>query len=110
MSRLYHIVAINERTGRRERQTSYPMDHQHCMTMKSKMTPHRDVRIQLEELKRQPRLRGRTRDLASKYIAEEVSTHKYPRAQAIAIGISRAKRQATVTKTTNRLRHLLSKY
>ena len=111
MPRLYHIVAINERTGRYQRQTSYPMDHQHCMTMKSKMSrPHEDIRIQLVEAKKKPKLEGHTRELASKYIAEEMHTHKYPRAQAIAIGISRAKRATRDTKTTTRLRHLLSKY
>jgi hypothetical protein len=48
--------------------------------------------------KKQPKLRGKARELASKYIAEEMKTGKYPRAQAIAIGISRAK--ARVKKTT----------
>lgn len=37
------------------------------------------------------KLRGKTKKLASKYIAEEMSTHKYGRKQAIAIGISRAR-------------------
>jgi hypothetical protein len=40
------------------------------------------------------KLRGQTRELASKFIAEEIRTGKYPREQAIAIGISRARRQA----------------
>lgn len=64
---------------------------------------------------KQSPLRGTVRQLASKFIAEEMHTRKYPRKQAIAIGISRAKRategSATRnTKTTIRLRHLLSKY
>jgi hypothetical protein len=41
--------------------------------------------------KKYPKLTGRTRVLADKYIAEEVATHKYPVAQARAIGISRAR-------------------
>lgn len=41
--------------------------------------------------KKYPKLTGRARVLADKYIAEEVATHKYPLAQARAIGISRAR-------------------
>lgn len=41
--------------------------------------------------KKYPRLTGRTRVLTDKYIAEEVATHRYPPAQAKAIGISRAR-------------------
>jgi hypothetical protein len=41
--------------------------------------------------KKYPKLRGTAKKLAGKYIAEEMSTHKYGRKQAIAIGISRAK-------------------
>ena len=41
--------------------------------------------------KKYPKLTGRTRVLADKYIAEEVATRKYPLAQAKAIGISRAR-------------------
>lgn len=49
--RLYHIVAINERTGRKYYLTGYPMDHHSCCVMKSKQSkPHKDVRIQLEEV------------------------------------------------------------
>jgi hypothetical protein len=48
--------------------------------------------------KKQPKLRGKTRALASKYIAEEIETKKYPRAQAIAIGISRARAQGSATQ------------
>lgn len=43
--------------------------------------------------KKYPKLTGRTRVLADKYIAEEVATHKYPLAQARAIGISRARKK-----------------
>jgi hypothetical protein len=48
--RLYHLVAINEKTGKIVVLTSYP-SHRHCMTMKSKFTPHRNVRIQVVEKK-----------------------------------------------------------
>jgi hypothetical protein len=49
--RLYHLVAINEKTGKIVVLTSYPDSHRHCMTMKSKFTPHRNVRIQVVEKK-----------------------------------------------------------
>jgi len=42
---------------------------------------------------RQRKLTKREQKLASKYIAEEVSTRKYKKKQAVAIGISRAKRK-----------------
>jgi hypothetical protein len=44
----YHLVAINERTKRRELLTSTPCTHDEGCTMLRKFTPHRDVRIQLE--------------------------------------------------------------
>jgi hypothetical protein len=44
----YHLVAINERTKRREVLTSTPCTHDEGCTMLRKFTPHRDVRIQLE--------------------------------------------------------------
>jgi len=50
MERLYHIVAINEKTGIKQYLTGYPMTHKECMVMKSKQsTPAKHVRIQLEE-------------------------------------------------------------
>lgn len=58
-----------------------------------------------------PKLRGKTRELASKFIAEEVKTHQYSRKQAVAIGISRARRAVSKTsRTLTRLEHLLTKY
>ena len=51
-----------------------------------------------------PKLRGRLASLASEKIAEEVGSRRYPtRAQAVAVGISRAraelkKKRARVTK------------
>ena len=44
-------------------------------------------------------LTKRERELASKYIAQEVRTGKYSRAQAAAIGISKAKRKAKKKST-----------
>jgi hypothetical protein len=56
------------------------------------------------------KLRGRTRDRASKYIAEEMRTRKYPRKQAIAIGISRARSEAKKTRTMTTLAKLIREY
>lgn len=47
-----------------------------------------------------PKLTSQMQTLASKYIAEEIETGQYPRKQAIAIGISRAK--TDVKKSRNR--------
>lgn len=49
-----------------------------------------------------PKLAGARRELASKFIAEEMGTGKYPRKQAVAIGISRA-RKGKSTKLVHRL-------
>ena len=50
------------------------------------------------------KLTSKERKLASRYIAEEIETEKYPRKQAIAIGISRAR---AATKKTSR-RHAIA--
>lgn len=47
-----------------------------------------------------PKLTNQVQRLASKYIAEEIETGQYPREQAIAIGISRAK--AKIKKSRGR--------
>ena len=52
--RLYNLVAINEKTGKTELLTSYPDTHEHCVTIKSKITPHKDVRVQLIEVSNMP--------------------------------------------------------
>lgn len=52
--------------------------------------------------KKPAKLKGKAQTLASKYIAEEIETGKYPRQQAIAIGLSRAR--AATKKTTARKR------
>ena len=46
------------------------------------------------------KLTSKEKKLASRYIAEEIETEKYPRKQAIAIGISRAR--AATKKTSHR--------
>jgi hypothetical protein len=58
---------------------------------------HLEDAFRHQQTKKQTNLRGKTRALASKYIAEEMETKKYPRAQAIAIGISRAKSKTKKT-------------
>jgi len=52
--------------------------------------------------KEYPKLQGRAKKLASKYIAEEMNTRKYGRKQAIAIGLSRARTKAAKAKKTSR--------
>jgi hypothetical protein len=54
-TRLYHVVAINERTGRKEYLTATPCTHQEGVTIMSKITRRPKglglrVRIQLEEV------------------------------------------------------------
>ena len=46
---LYHLVAINERTGRKTYLTDEPVTHAQACTWKSKFTYHPARRIQLEE-------------------------------------------------------------
>lgn len=46
--RLYHVVAINARTGRKVYLTSAPDTHSACRTILRKQTSHKDVRKQLE--------------------------------------------------------------
>ena len=48
--RLYNIVAINERTGKQALLTGYPMNHQECCIMLSKMNDHKDTRKILLEV------------------------------------------------------------
>lgn len=45
--RLYHLVAVNERTGKQTQVTSYPMSHRECCTCKSKFSHHPARRIML---------------------------------------------------------------
>lgn len=52
--RLYHVVAINERTGATEILTGYPVPHDKACRILSRQTPHNYVRKQLEELTGEP--------------------------------------------------------
>lgn len=47
----FHIVAINEKTNRKEYLTNYPMLQDACLVMVGKSRPAKDVRIQLEPSK-----------------------------------------------------------
>lgn len=60
--------------------------------------------------KKRPKLRGKVETLASKFIAEEMRTHKYPKQQAIAIGISRARTKVKESTMVSRLKGMLAKY
>jgi hypothetical protein len=57
-----------------------------------------------------PKLRGKTRELASEYIAEEVRTRKYPRVQAIAVGLSRARTASKSTSRKNKIAAIMERY
>jgi hypothetical protein len=48
--RMYHVVAINEKSGKKVVVTGYPMTHQECCILLSKLTPHPARRLQLEEV------------------------------------------------------------
>lgn len=60
--------------------------------------------------RKRTKLTGKTRELASKFIAEEIETRKYPRKQAIAIGLSRARQLSKNSPTTTHLKNVLKKY
>jgi hypothetical protein len=61
-------------------------------------------------VKKPKKLRGRTRELASKYVAEEVRTGKFPRRQAIAVGISRAREEARRRRRAGQVRDIMARY
>ena len=50
MTRTYHVVCINERTGRRVTCSREPMTHREAVTFKSKFNPHKDARFLLVEV------------------------------------------------------------
>lgn len=56
------------------------------------------------------KLTKKARKLASAYIAEEINTRKYPRSQAIAIGLSRARTESHRQATLSKITRLLKKY
>jgi hypothetical protein len=47
MTRLYHVEAVNDRTGNRVRLTAVPCSHGEACILKSKFNPHQHVRIVL---------------------------------------------------------------
>ena len=47
--RMYHVIVINERTGRREYMTSEPVTHAEGVVILGKLRPHKDTRAMLEE-------------------------------------------------------------
>ena len=58
-----------------------------------------------------PKLSPKEKGLASKYIAEEMDTGQYPRKQAIAIGINRARASAKKDKATkSKISLIVAKY
>lgn len=48
--RLYHLVAVSEKTGEVTVLTGYPMPHHECCVMKSKISEHKSRRIELREV------------------------------------------------------------
>lgn len=60
--------------------------------------------------KNRKKLRGKARLLASKFIAEEMHSKKYPHSQAIAIGISRASSQVKKDARKKQLQAILDKH
>jgi hypothetical protein len=57
-----------------------------------------------------PKLRGRARELVSKFIAEEVRTEKYPREQAVAVGISRAREETRKSRRAKAIGDIMRRY
>lgn len=47
--RLYHLFAVNDRTGNREQLTRFAMTHRECCVNKSKFSAHPARRIVLAE-------------------------------------------------------------
>jgi hypothetical protein len=56
------------------------------------------------------KLRGKTRELASRFIAEEIRTRKYPREQAIAVGISRARSAVKKKRRCSKIAAIMERY
>jgi len=63
-----------------------------------------------KEKTKKKKLTGRERDLASRYIAEEIETGKYPRKQALAIGISRARAASKKTTRSHSIASIMERY
>ncbi len=64
----------------------------------------------MKNKKRYPKLAPGEKKLASRYIAEEVETGQYPRKQAIAIGISRARTSAKKHRPMSKIARIMAKY
>ena len=60
--------------------------------------------------KKKRKLTVKEKRLASQYIPEEIETGKYPRKQAIAIGISRARAAAKKTGHRHSIASIMAKY
>jgi hypothetical protein len=56
------------------------------------------------------KLTTKEKRLASRYIAEEIETGKYPRKQAIAIGISRARSTAKKARRESAIESIMARY
>ena len=50
MIRMFKLIAINEKTKRTYVLNTSPLSHKEAVTMMGKFTPHRHVRIQLQEV------------------------------------------------------------
>jgi hypothetical protein len=48
-NRLYHLVAINERSGREFQVTAVPLQHSNACTLMGKFTVHAARRLELKE-------------------------------------------------------------
>ena len=64
----------------------------------------------MKSKKKYTKLTAREKRLASKCIAEEIETGQYPRRQAIAIGISRARTAAKKTSPKSKIASIVEKY
>ena len=60
--------------------------------------------------KKKRKLTDKEKKLASRYIAEEIETGKYPRKQALAIGISRAHAAAKTTSHKHSIASIMARY
>ena len=60
--------------------------------------------------KKKRKLTAKEKRLSSRYIAEEIETGKYPRKQAIAIGISRARATAKKTSHGHSIASIMARY
>lgn len=64
----------------------------------------------MKRKKKYPKLSPREKELASKFIAEEITTGQYPRKQAIAIGISRATAASKKPSRKSKIASIMERY